>query len=109
MNDKKTYTYTVHLQFRAESDEAARATASTIEAIVRANDYWLVEGTHVTDADDWAEHVGARCGCGQPTINRVRVGIGKRVCSDCLNANIKANHPLHLYAIEDGPTPGKEG
>lgn len=95
----KTYTYTVHLTFRAESDANARKIAGAM----RSGAAWnvgkgVVEWSDLTDADDWSEYVNDTCAamdCCEDTVNRVRLGVGKRFCIDCLN--LKGGH---LHAIE---------
>lgn len=111
-----THTYTAHLMFRARDDEHARRIAAQIKHLVESwqesidaeqdeplmmtpNGY-AVEAAHLTDADDWAEHVGVEdvcCRCDGPGTNRSRVGNGYRVCPAC----VPTAFPALPYNIED--------
>lgn len=115
----QAHTYTVHMQFSAFNDEHARVISEKFrEAIESWHEFverdlpegeqvtiqpqgYVVEATHLTDADDWAEHVGGEdycfmCGKLGGT-NRLRVGTGHRWCQPC----IERRRSGMTYAIED--------
>lgn len=80
------HTYAVHLVITAESDDDARRIAEAVHAgaILQGAD---PIAAHLTDADDWAEHVPTEdvCGdCGRAGgTERRRDGRGARVCAAC--------------------------
>lgn len=112
------HTYVTHLQFSARDDEHARQIAAKFhevieqwhefierdlpedEQITMQPQGYVIEATHLTDADDWAEHLPNEdiCyECGEiGGTDRLRVGNGNRWCRKCVNAKKRV-----LYAIED--------
>lgn len=110
------HTYVTHLQFSALDDEHARRISALIVNVITqyqasidadsdAPEFLLAQGyaieaAHLTDADDWAEHVGQedvcfQCGRSGGT-NRLRHGGGSRVCMTCV-----VERRLHAYPIEE--------
>lgn len=75
------HTYTVHVVFEAEDDQAAWEIAKRLPV--------HTPYVYVTDADDWAEHVpeeGLCSVCGK-TVNRERTGTGERMHVNCAQFN----------------------
>lgn len=110
------HTYVTHLQFSARDDQHARDISAMIVNVITAwqasmdadqdeplmilPQGYAIEAAHLTDADDWAEHVGQEdlCyQCGKPgSTNRLRTGNGNRWCAPCI-----ARNRDHAYPIED--------
>jgi hypothetical protein len=86
------HSYTVHVQVPADNDDEARAIAEVIYNMLGGGRIVAqyhkpeirVDAIHLTDADDWAEHVDLVEGlcpqCGAPAANRCRDGSGSRKC-----------------------------
>ena len=93
--DEQTHTYTIHLGMAARSDEHAREVGRLVKGLIEENSHlfmeskagYVVDSVHVTDSDDWAEHVGVEDICDQcgetGGTNRQRSGTGSRVHAMC--------------------------
>ena len=115
---RDSHTYMVHLQFSAHDDEHARQIAAKFNEVVeqwhefverdlpvhehltiRPHGY-VIEASYLTDADDWAEHVGTEDVCSQcmstGVTDRLRAGDGNRWCQTCID-----KYHSHGYSIED--------
>lgn len=74
-----SHTYTLHIGVTATSDADAKAKADA--ALLTLGDQ--VDYLHLTDADDWSEHVeNTTCYCGEYVADRARNGTGKRTCAE---------------------------
>lgn len=72
--------YVVHLGFKADNDKEASDKADRIFKTVRGIEY-----LHLTDADDWAEHVELKCfRCGKAKPELMSIGEGHRYCWACI-------------------------
>lgn len=101
MSDNGNHTYTVHLMITAPTDYAAAWIARTMFKQQSRAITW-----HCTDADDWAEFVadennpnGGCSRCGSDAANRMRTGIGSRLCWTCLGDE----ESVHPYPIDHVP------
>jgi hypothetical protein len=73
--------YTIHIGFKADDDKAAAAIA---DAFFKTSGDWT-EYLHLTDANDWAEHVELKCfSCGKAKPELVSIGEGHRYCWACI-------------------------
>jgi hypothetical protein len=110
------HTYVTHLQFSARDDAHAREISARIVNVITAwqsavdadsdaplmllDQGYAIEAENLTDADDWAEHIGSEDVCGKcwraGGTNRQRIGMGARLCSACI-----ASYRFGAYPIED--------
>lgn len=117
----ESHTYVTHLQFSARDDEHARRIAAKFTEVIEAwHEFierdlpedehltmqpqgYVIEAAHLTDADDWAEHVGQEdvCfSCGEAGgTNRLRVGTGNRVCPPCAERSVFGLYPIEEVLI----------
>lgn len=117
-----THTYVSHIQFSAHNDAHARlisakfrdlitdwqATADVDqdedEPLMILPQGYAVEAVHLTDADDWAEHIDTgedvcyMCGRAGGT-DRSRCGHGSRVCPACITARHLSTYPIEEVQI----------
>lgn len=89
-----SHTYTAHITFGARNDEEAAmfmAFKKQIECWLGAWEFpltpngYYVDSVHITDADDWGEHVNVEpldCYVCMKPLNRNRSGTGSRTCAD---------------------------
>ena len=113
------HTYVTHLQFSARDDAHAREISARIAELITEwqaetdagsdqplmliTQGYAIEAENLTDADDWAEHIGSedvcwKCGTAGGT-NRLRIGSGARVCATCLNAYRHGRYRIEDVAI----------
>lgn len=84
------HTYTLHVTFEAETDAQALLVRDGLAALmpgIPATDL------HLTDADDWAEHVTPCNFCSAP-VERQRAGIGSRVHAHCAPMIGASDYPI---------------
>jgi hypothetical protein len=71
--NNKSGHYTIHIEFISESDQEALRDAAKIYFVSRQTSVQLVD-QHLTDADDWAEHITV-----DDPPGSIRTGCGKRI------------------------------